>query len=125
MLSFLQSFMRLDEVYRNLLNEQLEYYDRMYTLSSGPENGWTIPLKDARRTFIANRFPILKPPFVEEFLDIIKMKIGVGERSQADLVAGKNKKWKVFLSYCHPTPSGLHILIKLSHLLSGKKENTS
>ena len=65
MLSFLQPIMRLDEVYRNLLNEQLEYYDRMYTLSSGPENGWTIPLTDARRTFIANRFPILKPPFVE------------------------------------------------------------
>ena len=27
--------MRLDEVYRRLLDEQIDYYDRMYTLSSG------------------------------------------------------------------------------------------
>ena len=57
--------MRLDEVYRRLLDEQIDYYDRMYTLSSGEENGWTMPLSKARRNFIKERFPILQAPFVE------------------------------------------------------------
>lgn len=57
--------MRLDEVYKRLLEEQIDYYDRMYTLSSGEENGWTMPLSKARRNFIEKRFPILQPPFVE------------------------------------------------------------
>lgn len=57
--------MRLDEVYRRLLEEQIDYYDRMYTLSSGEENGWTMPLSEARRAFIKERFPILQSPFVE------------------------------------------------------------
>ena len=57
--------MRLDAVYLELLNDQLDYYDRMYTLSSGPENGWSRPLHEARRDFIDRRFPILQSPFVE------------------------------------------------------------
>jgi len=57
--------MRLDELYNELLTDQLEYYDRMYTISSGVENGWSRTLKDTRREFIKNRFNILKKPFVE------------------------------------------------------------
>ena len=57
--------MRLDELYENLLEDQLAYYDRMYTLSSGKENGWSRPLAETRREFIAKRFNILKKPFVE------------------------------------------------------------
>ena len=57
--------MRLDELYDNLLEDQLAYYDRMYTLSSGKENGWSRPLAETRREFIAKRFNILKKPFVE------------------------------------------------------------
>ena len=57
--------MRLDELYHKLLENQLDYYDRMYTLSSGKENGWSRPLVDTRREFIENRFNILKKPFVE------------------------------------------------------------
>ena len=57
--------MRLDELYNRLLSDQLDYYDRMYTLSSGEEQGWSRPLADSRRDFVAERFEILKKPFVE------------------------------------------------------------
>ena len=57
--------MLLDEVYTKLLNDQFDYYDRMYTLSSGRENGWNKSLDMARREFIQNRFKILKEPFIE------------------------------------------------------------
>lgn len=57
--------MRLDQVHRRLLADQLDYYDRMYTLSSGIENGWPKSLSESRREFIKNRFEILKKPFVE------------------------------------------------------------
>lgn len=57
--------MRLDELYQKLLQDQLDYYDRMYTISSGVENGWSKPLVETRREFIDKRFNILKKPFVE------------------------------------------------------------
>lgn len=57
--------MRLDELYQRLLSDQMDYYDRMYTLSSGEEQGWSMPLSEARREFVKNRFEILKKPFVE------------------------------------------------------------
>jgi ATP-dependent helicase YprA (DUF1998 family) len=57
--------MRLNELYQRLLNDQLDYYDRMYTLSSGEEQGWPKPLADSRRDFVKHRFEILKKPFVE------------------------------------------------------------
>ena len=50
--------MRLDQVHRRLLADQLDYYDRMYTLSSGIENGWPKSLSESRREFIENRFEI-------------------------------------------------------------------
>jgi Lhr-like helicase len=57
--------MRLDQVHKRLLADQLDYYDRMYTLSSGIENGWPKALADSRREFVRDRFDILKKPFVE------------------------------------------------------------
>ena len=57
--------MRLDELYNRLLADQLDYYDRMYTLSSGKEQGWPKDLASARRDFATTRFEILKKPFVE------------------------------------------------------------
>ena len=57
--------MRLDQVHKRLLADQLDYYDRMYTLSSGIENGWPKALSDSRREFVRERFDILKKPFVE------------------------------------------------------------
>ena len=42
--------------YNDLKKRQIDYLDRMYTLSSGEESGWSKPLDEARREFIESSF---------------------------------------------------------------------